>query len=98
IGKQTDVVGLNRFFGWYTGKVADLAAWADGAHAALPDRSVALSEYGAGASVRFHTAPATVADHTEEYQALYHEGAWKIIAARPFLWAKFTTFILHAAS
>jgi beta-galactosidase len=98
IGKQTDVVGMNRFFGWYSGKVGDLAAWADGVRAALPGRAVALSEYGAGASVRFHVAPVGTADHTEEYQATYHEEAWKILAARPFLWARFTTFMFDAAS
>jgi beta-galactosidase len=98
INGQTDVVGFNKHLGWYSGKFADLATWADGAHQAMPQRSLALSEYGAGASPLFHAAPATAPDHSEEYQAAFHEASWKIVAARPFLWAKFITFMFDAAS
>jgi beta-galactosidase len=91
---HSDVVGYNEYFGWYTGNYNQFGAWADGLHAMQPNRSMAVSEYGAGAALTQHADnPAMpVAGgpfHPEEYQALLHEATWKQIAARPFLWGKF---------
>lgn len=36
--------------------------------------------------------------HPEEYQAYYHEGAWKVLAARPYIWAKFIWNMFDFAS
>jgi beta-galactosidase len=36
--------------------------------------------------------------HPEEYQAYYHEGAWKALAARPYIWAKFIWNMFDFAS
>jgi beta-galactosidase len=98
INRQTDVVGFNKYYGWYYGALADLGPWADTTHAMYPQRSIALAEYGAGASVKFHSATPKAGDHTEEYQAVYHEVSWKALATRPFLWGKFITFIFDLAS
>jgi beta-galactosidase len=98
INGQTDVVGFNKYYGWYYGALTDLGPWADMTHALYPQRRIALSEYGAGASVKFHSATPKAGDHTEEYQAIYHETSWKALATRPFLWGKFITFIFDLAS
>jgi beta-galactosidase len=36
--------------------------------------------------------------HPEEYQAYYHEGAWKVLSARPYLWGKFIWNMFDFAS
>jgi len=91
---HSDVVGYNEYFGWYTGNYNQFGGWADGVHAAQPNRSMAVSEYGAGAAITQHADNPTMPVpggpfHPEEYQALLHEATWKQIAARPYLWGKF---------
>ena len=90
--------GFNQYQGWYGGNVADFAVWADQTHQDRPTGAIGLTEYGAGASVTQHAAnPAaqdtgdnhTPAEHSEEYQAYYHEGYWSALATRPFIWGKF---------
>ena len=93
-----DVVGFNKYYGWYYGGLADLGPWADGAHAAFPKGNIGVSEYGAGASVKIHSAAPKVNDHSEEYQALFHEASWKALAARPYLWGKFVWVMFDFAS
>lgn len=36
--------------------------------------------------------------HPEEYQSYYHEGAWRVLAARPYLWGKFIWNMFDFAS
>ncbi len=91
---RTDVVGFNRYYGWYRGTIADFAAWLDRTHADYPRLRFALSEYGAGASIFQHAEnPAPPAPrgrfHPEEYQSALHEAYWSALKARPYVWAKF---------
>ncbi|HEY0710477.1 MAG TPA: glycoside hydrolase family 2 TIM barrel-domain containing protein [Polyangia bacterium] len=99
--------GFNEYQGWYGGKVDDFGKWADWIHAEHPNDPVAVTEYGAGANVTQHTAdPAshdtgknhTPLEHTEEYQAYYHEKYWAMMSARPFLWGKFIWNLFDFAS
>jgi len=99
--------GFNEYQGWYGGKVADFAAWADQTHAAHPTAPLGLTEYGAGASITQHTGNAAAADtgsdhtsaaHTEEYQSYYHEGYLAAFATRPFLWGTFVWNMFDFAS
>jgi len=94
LARQTDVIAFNRYFGWYDGQVADIGPWADRVHAAQPKRAIAISEYGAGASVLQQQEPPMRPVpashwHPEQYQALFHERYWRQLAARPWLWATF---------
>ncbi|MFG6490596.1 glycoside hydrolase family 2 TIM barrel-domain containing protein [Roseateles sp. BYS78W] len=94
MARQTDVIGFNRYYGWYDGTFADIGPWADRVHAAQPDRALSLTEYGAGASVLHQQDPpvrpqTTARFHPEQYQALFHEAYWPQIAARPWLWGSF---------
>lgn len=87
----TDVLGLNKYFGWYAGKVHDLGPYLDQWHKEHPDRAIGLSEYGAGASIYQHeeipVQPRTDGPwHPEEYQTYFHEESWKEIEARPYVW------------
>jgi beta-galactosidase len=91
---HTDAVGSNVYFGWYDKEFADLAPFLAQNHAKRPRTPQALSEYGAGGSalhqedpVRRPVAPSRW--HPEQYQALYHEAAWRQIEAAPWLWASY---------
>lgn len=43
-------------------------------------------------------AVAFAKQHPEEYQAYYHEGAWRALSARPYLWGKFIWNMFDFAS
>ncbi|WP_419874871.1 glycoside hydrolase family 2 TIM barrel-domain containing protein [Candidatus Pristimantibacillus sp. PTI5] len=87
--RMTDVVGYNKYYGWYHGKTEDFDPWLDKFHEINPDRPLCISEYGVEGIVQYHSAEPKVKDYTEEYHALYHEVAWKIFEKKPFLWATY---------
>jgi hypothetical protein len=83
----TDVVSWNLYLGWYVPglKLNDL--WVDFFHAFYPNRALGYSEYGAEGMPNLHSSNPKRGDHTEEYQALYHEYLVKFIEKRPWMWA-----------
>ena len=92
----TDVVGYNRYFGWYTGKFSDFGVMLDAAHARHPRLPLSISEYGAGAALTQHSDDPAGGPinphgrpHPEEMQNLYHEASWSALRARPYLWGVF---------
>ncbi|MCP4753312.1 MAG: glycoside hydrolase family 2 protein, partial [Proteobacteria bacterium] len=87
--RMTDLVGYNRYEGWYSGQAEDFAPWLDTFHSDNPDIPLAISEYGAEGIPAYHTDSPAVGDYTEEYHALLHETVWKIFEKRPFLWATY---------
>jgi beta-galactosidase len=91
-----DIIGYNRYFGWYTGHFADFGPMLDQAHARHPQVPMSVSEYGAGAALTQHSDDPTGGPinphgrpHPEEYQNIYHEAAWKTLHERPYLWGSF---------
>ncbi len=100
-----DLVGYNRYFGWYYGKAAtigeDLGAELDRLHAKHPGLPIAVSEYGAGGAPGQHSDDASMAypnfagrPQPEEYESLLHERSWPPIRDRRFvfgswIWAMF---------
>ena len=92
--RVTDLIAFNKYFGWYPDQAGEIGDWADRAHAAAPTRAMAVSEYGAGASVLHQEDPPARPKpngrwHPEQYQALFHENAWRQLRARPYLWGQF---------
>jgi beta-galactosidase len=85
----TDVVGYNKYYGWYQGEAEDFAAWLDGFHQTNPHVSLGISEYGAEGILQYHTNHPQVKDYSEEYHALYHEKVWGIFSKRPYLWSTY---------
>ncbi len=109
----TDLTAFNKYFGWYYGEPSDTATFFDGIHAKYPTKSIGVSEYGAGGSIKQHAvlpvnaprvemnsrrANAFAKYHPEEYQAYYHEEAWKVLNARPYIWVKFVWTMFDFAS
>lgn len=94
INKVTDVIAWNQYFGWYGGSPSDMGKWLDANHKAHPVYKIAISEYGAGASI-YHQQDSVkrgIASgwwHPENYQTYYHIGNWKALAERPFVWGSF---------
>lgn len=87
--RMTDVIGYNKYYGWYHGKAEDFAPWLDKFHSINPDVPLCISEYGAEGIVQYHSTDPKVKDYTEEYHALFHEKVWKTFEERPFLWATY---------
>jgi beta-galactosidase len=89
----TDVLGFNKYFGWYNGAATDFGPWATNIHATRGSDEIGVTEYGAGASINQHQEnppepPNAGPWHPEEYQSYYHEVHWKAMKTRPFLWCK----------
>ena len=85
----TDVIGYNKYYGWYNGEAEDFAPWLDNFHETNPNTSLCVSEYGAEGIIEYHSDEPIVNDYTEEYHALYHEKVWKIFEERSYLWATY---------
>ena len=92
----TDLVGYNRYFGWYVGKFGDFGVMLDAAHVRHSGVPISVSEYGAGAALTQHSDDPTGGPinphgrpHPEEYQDLYHEASWSVLKSRPWLWGVF---------
>jgi beta-galactosidase len=88
----TDVIGLNRYFGWYYGKPSDAVRALAGMRAKYPQGAMALTEYGAGGALSQHTdnpqggpVNANGRPHPEEFQAWVHEETWKALSKLDFL-------------
>lgn len=90
----TDVIAWNRYDGWYGGTPADLGKWLDGMHKKHPKICIAISEYGAGASI-YHQQDSLTKTiptswwHPENWQTYYHIENWKTISSRPYVWGSF---------
>ena len=91
---HSDLMGYNRYFGWYYGKTSDLGPHLDRLHARHPDIPISLSEYGAGAALSQHSdnpegGPITAGgrSHPEEFQTWFHEQSWPQLKSRPYLFA-----------
>jgi beta-galactosidase len=90
----TDIIGFNRYTGWYFGAPTYWPNTLDELRQKLPSRAIGISEYGAGASIQQHELnpqqPKTDSHwHPEEWQCTVHEAAWKAMKERPWLWCAF---------
>lgn len=94
VAVATDVVGANRYYGWYYGTPSDLGPHLDELHARRPTQPQALTEYGAGGALSLHSddplgGPVDFGGRIqpEEYQSWVHEQSWPAIAERRHVWA-----------
>ena len=83
----TDLVSWNLYLGWYVPGLFLNDLWMDFFHLVYPNRSLGFSEYGAEGMPNLHSAHPRRGDHTEEYQAKYHEYMLKCFDRHPWLWA-----------
>ena len=83
----SDLVSWNLYLGWYVPGLFLNDLWIDFFHFVYPDRCLGFSEYGCEAMPNLHSAHPRRGDHTEEYQAVYHEYMLECFKKRPFMWA-----------
>jgi beta-galactosidase len=93
--KIPDMIAWNRYFGWYYNKPFKLGDFLDLIHEEEPSFKIGVSEYGAGGSVMHHEEkirrpfPIFHEWHPEEYQTTVHEGIWKVINDRDYVWGSY---------
>jgi beta-galactosidase len=95
----TDVIGLNEYLGWYTGGGPGNNSGWEGLETYIANHSDpakggikgmwAVTEYGAGSSIYYHSENPKRMDHSEEYESLLHENTWKVFNKHPEIWGKF---------
>lgn len=83
----TDLVSWNLYLGWYVPGLFLNDLWVDFFHFCFPNRPLGYSEYGCEAMPNLHSAHPRRGDHSEEYQAVYHEYMIRFFEKRPFMWA-----------
>ena len=83
----SDIVSWNLYLGWYVPGFFLNDLWIDFFHWKYPNRCLGYSEYGCEGMPNLHSSAPHRGDHTEEYQALYHEYMLKCFEKRPFMWA-----------
>lgn len=94
---NADIQGMNRYYGWYEGKIGDLEQWVTGLEKNYPDNKLVLSEYGVEANISQHDETALNRERgnpgaqfwPEEYQTRFHEIQWGIIEKHPYLTASY---------
>lgn len=87
IAHLTDLVSFNYYLGWYVPGLFLNDFFLKTFHLLYPKRPVGYAEYGADALPYFHSEKPKRADHTEEYQAIYHEYLIECFERHPFIWA-----------
>ncbi len=83
----TDVVCWNLYLGWYVPGLFLNDLWLSFFHLCYPKTPLGYSEYGAEGMPNLHSSHPRRNDHTEEYQAKYHEFMVKCFARHPWMWA-----------
>jgi len=93
--KIPEMIAWNQYYGWYYNKAHKLGDFLDRMHKEEPAYKIGVSEYGAGGSANQHEEkirrpfPFFHPWHPEEFQATVHEGNWKAIAERDFVWGSY---------
>ncbi len=83
----TDVVSWNLYLGWYVPGLFLNDLWIGFFHLCYPNRCLGYSEYGAEGMPNLHSSHPRRNDHTEEYQAKYHEFMVRCFKRHPYMWA-----------
>ena len=89
VTKISDIVAWNLYLGWYVPGMFLNDWFMKFYHWKYPKRCLGYSEYGAEGMPNLHSAKPKRGDHTEEYQAKYHEYMLECFERHPFLWSTY---------
>lgn len=95
VNQNTDVQGMNRYFGWYEKKIQDIKPWIKELEEKYPWQKLMLTEYGADANIEHQTEYLGDAlnwgkpFYPETFQTKTHEYQWGIIAEHPYIIASY---------
>lgn len=95
VNLNAEVQGMNRYFGWYEGRIGDMQNWVDGLSQNYPNTILMLSEYGAEANTAHQTE--LIGDtydygsqfYPETYSTKTHEIHWGIISRSSYIVASY---------
>ncbi len=99
----TDHLAMNKYPGWYGGGATGMPGSMKKHNESGNKRGIAISEYGAGASIHHHELelkrPKTKGNwHPEGWQAHVHEENYRSIAAAGYCWGSFVWNMFDFAS
>jgi len=89
VSRITDLVGWNLYLGWYVPFLWLNDLWVKFYKFMYPEQRLCFSEYGAEGMPNLHSGKPLRGDHTEEYQAIYHEYMLKFFDRNPQIWANY---------
>lgn len=89
VSKISDLVAWNLYLGWYVPGLFLNDWFMRFYHWKYPKRCLGYSEYGAEGMPNLHSGKPRRGDHTEEYQAKYHEYMLECFDRNPFLWCTY---------
>ena len=89
VTKISDIVAWNLYLGWYVPGLFLNDLFMKFYHLIYPKRCLGYSEYGAEGMPNLHSRRPRRGDHTEEYQAKYHEYMLECFERHPFLWSTY---------
>ncbi len=89
VTKISDIVAWNLYLGWYVPGLILNDVFMKFYHWLYPNRALGYSEYGAEGMPNLHSSHPRRGDHTEEYQAKYHEYMLECFERHPFLWSTY---------
>ena len=95
VNMNADIQGMNRYYGWYEGRVGDIEPWVSGLEKTFPDMPLMLTEYGADANLNHQTETLgealdwTKPYYPETFQTKVHEEQWSVIARHPYIIASY---------
>lgn len=100
VNGNTDIQGMNRYFGWYEKRLQDIVPWIENIEQNYSWCPLILSEYGADANIDHQTELLgdaldwTSPFYPETFQTKTHETQWPVIAHHPqivasYLWNMF---------
>ncbi len=85
----SDLVGWNLYLGWYVPGLFLNDLWISFFHWVYPKRRLSYSEYGCEGMPNLHAKKPRRNDHSEEYQAVYHEYMLRCFQRHPYMWSTF---------
>lgn len=83
----SDIVSWNLYLGWYVPGLFLNDWWISFFHWRYPNRCLGYSEYGCEGMPNLHSSKPRRGDHTEEYQAIYHEFMLECFKRHPYMWS-----------
>lgn len=95
VNLNADIQAMNRYYGWYEGKLDDINPWIEKLEKEYPTQRFILSEYGADGNVYQQTE--LLGDaldwskpyYPETYETKTHELHWSVIAKHPYILASY---------
>ena len=95
VNLNADIQAMNRYFGWYEGKIGDIDGWVKNLEKKFPEQRLILAEYGADGNIAQQTEYLGDAQdwtqpyYPETYETKVHEYQWSVIAKHPYIVASY---------